>query len=66
MKKVNYYKIGALILMLIEIGIAIGVDKEMVRADLNTWRLYIACILCIPVNVLFICTKQTRRVKKHA
>lgn len=65
-KKVNYYKIGALILMMVELGIAIFIDKEAVRADLNTWRLYVACILFIPVNIVFICTKQTRRVKKHA
>ena len=66
MKKVNYYKIGALILMMVELGIAIFINKEAVKADLTAWRFYLACIAFIPVNVAFICTKQTRRVKKHA
>lgn len=60
-KKVNYFKIGALILLLVEIGIAIWVDKGVAKEDLNVWRLYVACIMCIPINVMFICTK--RKVK---
>ena len=66
MKKVNYYKIGALILMMVELGIAIFIDKQAVKTDLNTWRLYVACIMFIPVNVMFIGAKQTRKVKRHA
>ena len=65
-KKVNYYKIGALILMLMEIGIAVWVDRGVAKEDLMIWRLYVACIMFIPINFMFICTKQTRRVKKHA
>lgn len=61
--KTNYYKIGALILMLIELYIAFVVDKELVKSSLNAWRLYIVCIMFIPINFMFICTKQTRKVK---
>ena len=62
-KKVNYYKIGALMLMLVEIWIAFCIDKDLVKQDLNTWRLYVACIMFIPINVIFIGAK--RSVKKN-
>lgn len=57
-KKLNYYKVGALVLMLIEIGIAIFIDKDLVRYNLNAWRLYVAMLMCIPINVIFICSKR--------
>ena len=57
-KKVNYYKIGALIMLLVEIGIAIWVDKGVAKENLLVWRLYVACIMFIPINVIFICTKR--------
>jgi len=60
-KRINYYKIGAFILLLVEIGIAIWVDQGVVEEDLLVWRLYVACIMCIPINVMFICIK--RKVK---
>lgn len=63
-KKVNYFKIGALILTLVELGIAIWVDKGVAKEELTVWRLYVAMIMCIPINIMFICTKQTRKVKK--
>lgn len=59
-KKVNYYKIGALILMLVEIGIALLVDKNAIKTDITLWRLYVACVMFIPINVIFICIKQKR------
>ena len=62
-KKVNYYKIGALILMLVEIGIAFRVDQAVAKENITMWRLYIAMVMCIPINVMFICTKQTRKIK---
>lgn len=62
-KKLNYYKVGALILMLVEIGVAIWVDKGVAKEDLTVWRLYAAMIMCIPINFMFICTKQTRKTK---
>ena len=62
-KKVNWYKIGALVLMLVELWIAFCIDKTEVKENLNAWRLYVACVMLIPVNVAFICTKQTREVK---
>lgn len=63
-KKLNYYKIGALILMLVEIGIALFTDKALVKTSISVWRLYVACIMFIPVNVMFICAKQTRKAVK--
>lgn len=57
-KKVNYYKIGALVLLLVEIGIAIWVDQGVAKEDLLVWRLYVACIMFIPINVMFICAKR--------
>lgn len=62
-KKVNYFKIGALIMLLVELGIAIWVDKGVVKEQLTVWRLYVACIMCIPINIMYIFTKQTRKVK---
>lgn len=57
-KKLNYYKIGALIMLLVEIGIMVWVDKGVAKADLLVWRLYVACIMCIPINVMIICSKR--------
>ncbi len=57
-KKVNYYKVGALVLMLIEMTIAMVIDKDLVKENLNAWRLYVAMIMCIPINVIFICAKR--------
>lgn len=57
-KKVNYYKIGALILTLVELGIAIWVDKGVTKENLLVWRLYVAMIMCIPINVMFIGAKR--------
>ena len=60
-KKVNYFKIIALILMLVEIWMLIFINKDAVKENINLWRLYVTCIMFIPVNVVFILTK--RRVK---
>lgn len=57
-KRINWFKIIALILTIIEIYIAFCLDKNLIKANINTWRLYIACIMCIPMNVIFICTKK--------
>lgn len=62
-KRINLYKIGALVMLLVEIGIAIWVDQGIVREHLLVWRLYVACIMFIPINVMFICSKR-RVVKK--
>lgn len=62
-KKVNYYKIGALVFLLIEIWMLIFINKEAVKESINLWRLYVACIMFIPVNVIFICIKQKRTIK---
>ena len=51
-KKLNYYKVGALILMLVEIGVAIWVDKGVAKEDLTVWRLYASMIMCIPINFI--------------
>lgn len=61
-KRVNYFKIGALVMMLVEIGIAIWAEKGVVKENLLAWRLYVACIMCIPINFMFICAK--RQVRK--
>lgn len=60
-KKVNYFKIIALILMLVEIWMLIFINKDAVKENINLWRLYVTCIMFIPINVVFILTK--RRVK---
>lgn len=57
-KKVNYYKIGALVLMMVEIWIAFFIDKDLVKSDINAWRLYCACIMFIPINVMIIGAKR--------
>lgn len=62
-KKINYYKIVALIFLLLEIAIVIWVDKGFNKEDLWVWRAYVACVMFIPINVMFICAKQTRKVK---
>lgn len=60
-KKLNIYKIIALVLLIIELGIAFFIDKDLVKQDINSWRLYILCIAFIPVNIIFIGIKQKRR-----
>ena len=62
-KKVNYYKIGALVLMLVEMGIAIFTKRELLETNLTAWRLYVLIVAFIPINVMFIGTKQKRKVK---
>lgn len=57
-KKVNYYKIGALVLMMVEIWIAFFIDKDLVKSNINVWRLYCACIMFIPINVMIIGAKR--------
>lgn len=57
-KKVNWYKIGALILLLVEIGIAFRIDQAVAKENITIWRLYVAIIMCIPINVIFICAKR--------
>ena len=61
MKRINWVKVACLILMIIEVIIAIFIDKDLVKTNMNTWRLYVACIMFIPINVMIIGTK--RRVK---
>ena len=65
MKKVNYLKIVALILLIIEIMIVIFIDKDLVKNNLETWRLYVMCIWFIPINIIFIAIKQTRKIKRR-
>ena len=62
MKKINWFKIACLILMIVELIIAFGIDKNLVKENITAWRLYIICIMFIPVNVIIIGTK--RRIKR--
>lgn len=64
-KKLNYCKVGVLVMMLVQIGLLIWVDKDLVKTNLNVWRLCIASVMFIPIDVIYICTKQTRKVKKR-
>ena len=61
MKKVNWFKVIALILLIVEVIIATVIDKNAIKENLNLWRLYVACVMFIPVNVIFISIKQKRR-----
>ena len=65
MKKINYYKIGALILLLVEIAIVAWVDKGVVKENLLVWRLYVLIVMCIPINVMFICSKRKVKDEKR-
>lgn len=57
-KRVNWLKIIALILTIIEICIVLSISKEEIEASLNIWRLNLLCIICIIFNVVFIFTKK--------
>ena len=57
-KKLNWFKVMALIMMIIEIIVVITANKELVRENITLWRLYIALIVCIFINFLFICVKR--------
>ena len=61
-KKLNYYKVVALVLLLVELGIAIFINKDLVKQSLTAWRLYIACVIFIPINIIFILIKQKMKV----
>ena len=58
-RNINWLKIIALILMIIEIIVAIRIDKNCIEGNLNLWRLYTGCILFIPVNVMIIFAKRS-------
>lgn len=60
-KRINWLKIIALIFMIIEMGIVVWVDKGVVKEQLWVWRWYVACVMMIPINFMFICTKQTKK-----
>ena len=62
MKKINWFKIACLILMIVELIIAFGIDKNLVKENITAWRLYILCIMFIPINVMIIGIK--RRIKR--
>lgn len=64
-KRVNYYKVVALVLMVVEIYIAFSVDKELVRNNINAWRLYSMCVYFIPINAMIIGTKRTIKGGKN-
>ena len=61
MKRLNYYKIGALVMLIVEIAVAIWMDRGVAKEDLWIWRLYVLLMMCIPINVMYICKK--RKVK---
>lgn len=56
-KRINWLKIIALILTIIELLIVLCMDHQMIQESLNAWRLYTCCVLFIIMNTLFICTK---------
>lgn len=56
-KKVNWLKIGTLLLMISEIIIAFRIGNQ-VKGDLVLWKIYTACILFIPVNLMIIFSKN--------
>lgn len=56
-KKINWLKIGALLLMISEIIIAFRIGNQ-VKGDLVLWKIYTACILFIPVNLMIIFSKN--------
>ena len=57
--KINWIKVLALLLTIIEIVIAITIDKNYIKGDLNTWRIYTICIIMIPVNIMIILSKRS-------
>lgn len=56
-RKVNWFKVIALILMIIEIAIAFRIGR-LVKGDLILWKIYSACLLFIPINVMIIFSKN--------
>lgn len=56
-KRINWLKVVALILMIIEILIAFRIGR-LVKGDLVLWKIYTACILFIPINVMIIFSKN--------
>ena len=56
-KRINWLKVVALILMIIEILIAFRIGR-LVKGDLVLWKIYTACILFIPINVIIIFSKN--------
>ena len=61
-KRINWFKIIILILTIIEVIILFTTDRNAIKTNLNTWRLYCICIMFIPINVMIIGAK--RKVKK--
>lgn len=61
-KRINWFKIIILILTIIEVIIMFTTDRNAIKTNLNTWRLYCTCVMFIPINIMIIGTK--RKVKK--
>lgn len=57
-KRLNWFKVVALVLLVAEIAIAFKVDKAVAKENIMAWRLYVAMIMFIPINVMIICTKR--------
>lgn len=56
-KRINWLKVVALLLMIAEILIAFRIGR-LVKGDLILWKIYTACILFIPINVMIIFSKN--------
>ena len=60
-KRINWFKVFALIMLILEIAIAIWVDKGCTNCNKEqiwVWRAYVMCIMFIPINVMIIFSKK--------
>ena len=56
-RRINWIKVIALILMIIEIGIAFKIGRH-VKGDLVLWKIYSACLIFIPIDMMIILCKK--------
>ena len=57
-KKINYIKVLCLVLMIGAFIVAFSIDKSDIENNINTWRLYVGCVICIFICFITICAKK--------
>jgi len=57
-KRINWFKVSALIMLILEVAIAVWVDNGYDKQQIWVWRAYVMCIMFIPINVMIIFSKK--------
>lgn len=59
-KRVNWFKVGSLILLIIEFVLVVTANKDLLDTNINYWRLYITMIMFMLFNLSYILNKEVK------